>query len=208
MTDRHLPKIILASGSPQRQALLRKAGYHFEVLPPGPDAEADLPSVGKAEELVAQMALRKAHDVADQLASGKQGDGMAASPLLLVACDTLAECQGERLGKPRDDADARRMLELLSGHDHEVHSGLCLWPWPRGEPVVRAAMSRLHMDALSPQQIDEYLASGQWMGKAGAFGYQDRVGWLHLVEGSESNVIGLPLELLAQMVGELDISRE
>jgi septum formation protein len=59
------------------------------------------------------------------------------------------------------------------------------------------------MDVLSQQQIEEYLDSGQWEGKAGAFGYQDRIGWLHIVEGSESNVIGLPLELLAEMLREV-----
>jgi septum formation protein len=59
------------------------------------------------------------------------------------------------------------------------------------------------MDALSDNQLDEYLASGQWEGKAGAFGYQDRLGWVHIVEGSETNVVGLPMELLAQMLKEI-----
>jgi septum formation protein len=61
-------------------------------------------------------------------------------------------------------------------------------------------MTTLRMDALSETQLDEYLASGQWEGKAGAFGYQDRLGWVNIVEGSESNVIGLPMELLAEML--------
>ena len=94
------------------------------------------------------------------------------------------------------------MLELLSGREHRVYSGLCLWPPAggtapgRGWPGPRSAWTRW-----TDEQIDEYLDSGQWQGKAGAFGYQDRVGWLQIVDGSESNVIGLPLELLAEMLG-------
>jgi septum formation protein len=69
--------------------------------------------------------------------------------------------------------------------------------------MVRVERTTMRMDVLSNEQIEEYLDSGQWEGKAGAFGYQDRVGWLHIVEGSESNVIGLPLELLAAMLAEV-----
>jgi septum formation protein len=92
------------------------------------------------------------------------------------------------------------MLTLLSGREHHVYSGLCLWVFPAGETHVRIDRTTLQMDALSDQQLDEYLASGLWEGKAGAFGYQDRVGWLRVIEGSESNVVGLPLELLRAML--------
>ena len=67
--------------------------------------------------------------------------------------------------------------------------------------MVRVAVTTLRMDTLSAAQLDEYLAGDQWQGKAGAFGYQDRTGWVHVLEGSESNVVGLPLELLAEMLG-------
>jgi septum formation protein len=70
-------------------------------------------------------------------------------------------------------------------------------------PLIRVAVSKLRMDKLSDAQLDEYIASGQWEGKAGAFGYQDRLGWVHIVEGSESNVVGLPMELLGEMLAEL-----
>ena len=85
-----------------------------------------------------------------------------------------------------------------------VYSGLCIWPMadsgPLESPQTQVAVTQLRMDQISDQQLDEYLESGLWKGKAGAFGYQDRSGWLHIVEGSESNVIGLPLELLDQML--------
>jgi septum formation protein len=69
--------------------------------------------------------------------------------------------------------------------------------------MVRVAVTRLRMDPLSDEQLDDYLASGQWDGKAGAFGYQDRLGWVHVAEGSETNVVGLPMELLAEMLQEI-----
>jgi len=84
-----------------------------------------------------------------------------------------------------------------------------LLPLPPGEglgegaPTIRVAVTKLRMDQVTDHQLDEYLASGQWEGKAGAFGYQDRLDWVHIVEGSESNVVGLPMELLAEMLAEL-----
>jgi septum formation protein len=142
------------------------------------------------------------------------------SPLLVLGADTVAECDGLVLGKPRDEADARAMLTKLSGREHRVLTGVCLWPlslpltpvedspWlgeGRGEqaPLLRVAVTKLRMDSLTDAQLDDYLASGQWEGKAGAFGYQDRLGWVHIVEGSATNVVGLPMELLAEMITEI-----
>ena len=140
------------------------------------------------------------------LAAGQEGpDG----DCLIIACDTVAECRGEILGKPVDEQHARRMLRRLRDNDHRVYSGLCVWPLPaRGvgqstsanSPEIRVATTHLRMDSIADLQLEEYLASGQWRGKAGAFGYQDRPGWLHITRGSESNVIGMPMELLADML--------
>jgi septum formation protein len=104
------------------------------------------------------------------------------------------------LGKPEDEDDARRMLQILRGRAHRVLSGLCVWKKPGGTHEARVAVTVLRMDRLTDDQIDGYLAGGQWRGKAGAFGYQDRLGWVHVVEGSESNVVGLPMELLDGML--------
>ena len=120
---------------------------------------------------------------------------------LILGCDTVAECGGKILGKPADREDARTMLALLAGQEHRVYSGLCLWPLD-GEPAVRVAVTTLRMDPLRPESLDAYLASGQWQGKAGAFGYQDGLDWVHVIEGSQSNVVGLPMELLAEMIAE------
>jgi septum formation protein len=191
------PSLILASGSPQRSQLLRQAGYAFDVVPPGENAECGVCSKETPGELVARLGYQKAADVARRLAAAP------CSGEIIVGCDTVAECLGQILGKPRDRDHARQMLQLLSGREHRVYSGLCLWPRASGPPRVRVARTTLQMDPLGDPQLDEYLSSGLWEGKAGAFGYQDRVGWLKIVEGSESNVVGLPLELLAEMLADV-----
>lgn len=195
-------KLILASGSPQRHQLLTDAGYAFRVVVPSPTAECGVCSRESPGELVARLARQKAADVFEQLqaADDENIDSLASSGHLLVACDTVAECVGKILGKPADRAHARQMLELLRGREHRVYSGLCILPLDGRPAQTRVARTTLRMDELTAQQIDEYLDSGLWEGKAGAFGYQDRVGWLWIIEGSESNVIGLPLELLTEML--------
>ncbi len=183
-----LPQLILASKSPRRRELLRQAGYRFEVIPPTDVDETERPGESP-EMMVARLARRKVDDVARRIERG-----------LVLGCDTTVECDGHILGKASDREHAREILLALSGREHRVLSGLCLRSVPAGQPLIRVAQTLLRMDPLSPEQLDEYLAGGQWGGKAGAFGYQDRLGWIHVVEGSKSNVVGLPLETLAEML--------
>jgi septum formation protein len=207
--------IILASGSPRRRELLDEAGYDFTVIPPDRDVECGVCSESGPAGLVAELAYRKAAAVYDQLRIDPQSASTARSGVrnpqssVILAADTVAECDGLILGKPRDEADARAMLTKLSGREHRVLTGVCLLPLPCGEPFIRLAVTKLRMDPLTPSQLNEYIASGQWQGKAGAFGYQDRLGWVNIVEGSESNVVGLPMELLAKILAEIQAgSRE
>lgn len=186
------PPLILASRSPRRKELLAEAGYAFEVIVPDDSAECGICSGENPAQMVARLAYQKAANVAEKIETG-----------IIVGCDTIAECNGQILGKPVDAAHAREMLQTLSGREHRVLSGLCLWKIPGGQPLVRVATTILRMDQLTNLQLEEYLASGQWEGKAGAFGYQDRLGWVHVIEGSESNVVGLPMELLAEMLHEV-----
>jgi septum formation protein len=182
-------KLILASRSPRRRELLHEAGYAFEVLPADDSAECGICSRETADKLVARLAQQKAANVAGKITSG-----------IVIGCDTVAECDGQILGKPVHEEHARHMLTMLSGREHRVFSGLCLWDVPDGGPQTRVAVTTLRMDRLSDVQLDEYLASGLWEGKAGAFGYQDRLGWVHVIDGSDSNVVGLPMELLGEML--------
>lgn len=188
----HKPRLILASRSPRRRELLTEAGYSFEVRPASEAAECGVCSGENPAEMVARLAYQKAADVAARVDAG-----------LILGCDTVAECRGQILGKPVDLEHARRMLQMLRGREHRVFSGLCLWKEPGGHRQVDVEITRLYMDLLTDAQIEEYLDTGAWEGKAGAFGYQDRLGWVHVLEGSESNVVGLPMELLARMLQEV-----
>ncbi len=199
-------RLILASGSPQRERLMTDNGYRFTIIVPDDSAEdCGICTTGGPAGLVTELALRKAADVAAQLAEADQ----ASIPSVIIACDTVAECDGAVLGKPSDEDHARDMLQRLRGRDQRVFSGLCLWPIGlpdgNGSPTTHLAVTELHMDPISDDDLEEYLSSELWRGKAGAFGYQDRHGWLHILKGSESNVIGLPMELLAEQLGILEI---
>jgi len=181
--------LILASSSPRRRQLLAEAGHDFTVVPPHESAECGVCSRETPPELVARLAFQKAGDVARRTERG-----------IVIGCDTVAECCGQILGKPKNREHARQMLELLRGRDHHVYSGLCLWRRPDDTHAVEVEVTRLVMDPITDEQLAAYLATGDWEGKAGAFGYQDGLDWVHIIEGSESNVVGLPMEMLAQML--------
>lgn len=185
------PHLILASQSPRRRQLLADWGYDFEVLAPRESAECGVCSRETPPELVARLAWQKAKDVAPRVPAG-----------IVVGCDTVAECHGMILGKPYDRDHAREMLSLMRGRVHHVYSGLCLVYRPSNETHVEVAVSKLEMKQFSDEQLEAHLESGAWEGKAGAFGFQDGLDWVRLVEGSESNVVGLPMELLAEMLAK------
>jgi septum formation protein len=185
-----LPRLILASSSPRRRQLLADAGYTFDIIPPHESAECGVCANESPPELVARLALQKAADVACRVQAG-----------LVIGCDTVAECRGQILGKPRDREHARQMLDLLKSREHHVYSGLCLWRRPDNDQQVAVETTRLVMDPISDAELTDYLATDAWEGKAGAFGYQDGLDWVHIIEGSESNVVGLPMELFAQLLG-------
>ncbi len=184
-----VPRLILASSSPRRRTLLSEAGFLFEVIPPDESAEAGICAGESPVDLVVRLARQKAANVARRIETG-----------IVIGCDTIAECRGQILGKPRDREQARAMLELLRGREHAVHSGLCLWRRPDDAVLAGVESTRLVMDPISDADLAAYLATDAWEGKAGAFGYQDSLDWVHIVEGSESNVVGLPLELLQRLL--------
>ena len=104
------------------------------------------------------------------------------------------------LGKPRNREHAFQMLDQMRGQKHFVHTGICLWHRPSDRKSLQAESTKLEMTALTDFEITDYLDSELWRGKAGAFGYQDDLDWVKIVEGSASNVVGLPMELLANML--------
>ncbi len=188
-----MTKLILASQSPRRRQLLAEAGYTFDVMPASESAECGICSKETPPEMVARLAYQKAADVARTLTAG-----------LVLGSDTVAECVGQILGKPKNRQHAGEMLRLQCGRSQRVYSGVCLWLRPDDRTAVDVDCTELKMADLSDEQIEEYLDSGLWEGKAGAFGLQDRTGWVSVVRGSESNVVGLPLEMLERMLQEFD----
>lgn len=184
-------QLILASQSPRRRQLLLDAGYKFTVIAPSDAAECGACSGESPAALVARLAEQKARDAAARVAAG-----------VVIGCDTVAECDGQILGKPADEQHARRMLQLLRGRRHRVLSGLCLVRRPEDRVQVEVDVTTLEMSPLSDAQIEAYLQTGAWEGKAGAFGLQDRTGWVRVLDGSESNVVGLPLERLDRMLDD------
>lgn len=189
------PSIVLASRSPRRLELARARGWNVRVL--APDEEIERAAAGRhplesLEDYTERLAHAKASAVAPACGSG-----------IVVACDTLGEIDGEALGKPADQAAARRMLEQLAGRVHRVVSGVCVWPRPDGKPWGGHAVSILEMGPLSDDVLERYLASGLWRGKAGACGFQDESLPLRLLAGSASNVVGLPVELLEGLFVEI-----
>lgn len=190
-------KIILASQSPRRRELLKNAGYDFEVIPADESVEREVMERGlcsrcSPEELVLESAFVKARAVAKELESG-----------LVLAGDTVANCKAEILGKPQDVEHAEKMLRLMSGTTHQVLTGVCIWHRPSDVYKCWIEQTVLRMDVLSEAVLKEILDSDSWVGKAGAFGYQDGLDWLHIKSGLESNVVGLPVERLDGWIEEL-----
>ncbi|MBU6386875.1 MAG: nucleoside triphosphate pyrophosphatase [Pirellula sp.] len=183
--------IILASSSPRRRKLMAEYGYRFEVIEPDPAAECGICSRETPPELVARLAYQKAADVIQKIDIDER---------IVLSCDTVAEYAGMVLGKPNDIDHAKEMLLRLRGREHRVYSGLCLWSRASGHRIVRVDCSTLVLKQFTDLELQEYLASDLWVGKAGSLGFQDGPPWLTLLSGSATNVVGLPMELLSQML--------
>lgn len=182
--------VLLASASPRRRQLLADLGWRVIVVP----AEVDeTPHAGEAPALYVR-----------RLAEAKARAAAAACPqrdLPLIAADTTVVLEGEFLGKPRDQGEAAAMLRRLSGRMHEVWSGVCLlWPAPAAARV-HAELTRVWFAALSEEEIATYVASGEPRDKAGGYAIQGRAEqFIPRIEGSYSNVVGLPLAAVRKLL--------
>ncbi|MCP4593773.1 MAG: septum formation protein Maf [bacterium] len=183
-------ELILASASPRRAELLREAGYAFRIItPPFPEPHAPQPGVSPAEEAEA-LSYFKARAVAG-LVHGS----------LIIAADTIVALAGQVFGKPADQTDARRILTALMDTTHEVITGVTLLQAGEEHRLIDHAITRVSMRRLTTRELDDYLATGAWAGKAGAYGIQDQDDpFVESIEGSFTNVVGLPLELLEEML--------
>ena len=186
-------KLILASASPRRAGLLSEAGYEFDIQP----AEIDESAITGASpsEIAQRLAVAKAETVAARFPDD-----------MVLAADTVV-CLGERLlGKPVDAADAREMLILLSGTTQVVITGVCIIHKNTNFQQTARAMSAVRMANLTDKQIDDYLASGEWMGKAGGYGIQDNDPLVQRTAGSHTNIVGLPMEITGRLLTQAGFS--
>ncbi len=212
------PRLVLASGSPRRAELLRSVGVEAEIVVSDID---ETPLDGEAaQDMVARLAtgkaeagavLVRAQDVVPDgvPAGGSSGSGSQAvsGAVAVLGADTIVEVDGRILGKPVDDEDAASMLSLLSGKTHRVHTGICvLIGQPDGGDRIGAAVSTtlVHMRALSSDDIQWYLGTGDHRGKAGAYAIQGFAApFVTGIDGPYDGVVGLPLQRLDQLLTEL-----
>ena len=204
---RSAPKLILASASPRRREILEAAGFDFEIVPA---SIAEQAHEGESpEEFVCRIAQEKAR------ACWRQLPQPGRHPVL--AADTVVVVEERVLGKPASAEQARWMLQMLSGKEHRVLTGLCLvYLLPQGpasatEPTVdvRVASTAVKFSKLTESEIQEYLASGEPLDKAGAYAIQGRASkYVEWIQGCFFNVVGLPVSLLYRMLKEANLMPE
>ena len=184
--------IILASGSPRRRELLEMLGLKFEIRPARGGEHP--PEGAGPEETVLALASAKAEEIAEHSAEND----------VIIAADTIVWLDGKLLGKPHDEADAARMLRSLSSREHEVWTGVALI---RGaERVSGAEQTFVKFRKLSDAEIADYIATGEPMDKAGAYGAQGYASlFVEGIRGDFFNVMGLPLCRLGKMLGKLGV---
>jgi len=192
---RQSEELILASASPRRAQLLREYGYGFRVVP-APADEPDLPLHSATPEQHAEaLSEFKARAVAEIVPSG-----------VILAADTIACLNGVIFGKPADEADAARIIRSIAGTRHDVITGVTLIKVDTGDRVVRHDRTAVFMRALTNEELNGYLQTGAWRGKAGAYGIQDHGdAFVDRIEGSFTNVVGLPMELVSAMLDAWEI---
>ena len=189
--------IVLASASPRRAALLRQIGLAFHVQPSALDEDGELPAEGETPETyAARLALAKATEVADRLRRG-----------LVIGADTVVVSDDRVLGKPRDRTEAYTFLLSLAGRTHRVITGMAVVEAETGRAEVGTSVTRVRMRAFDAEEAAGYVASGEPLDKAGAYGIQGRGALLvEEIEGDYFTVVGLPLVLLAALLRRFGIS--
>ncbi|HZS27357.1 MAG TPA: Maf family protein [Candidatus Angelobacter sp.] len=181
------PVLILASSSPRRQELLREAGIAFEVHP------AHINEDQHTGELPLDYACRLAREKAEVVAQ-------RFPQRSVLGADTIVIVDHEVLGKPRDQADAARMLRCLSGRSHNVTTAVCVIS-SRGDTETRSCTTQVFFRQIAENEIQQYVAGGEPMDKAGAYAIQGGASrWADRIEGEYSNVVGLPLSLVTEML--------
>jgi septum formation protein len=177
-------KIILGSGSPRRQELLKSLGYNFEVKPI--NADESFPENLKAQDIPLFLADKKANAYSEKLSDNE----------ILITSDTIVWCEGKVLNKPSGFEEGKQMLGMLSGRMHEVFTAVCLKSGRK--QITFYDTSKVYFKVLTNEEIEYYLTNFNPYDKAGGYGVQDWIGYVAIekIEGSFYNVMGLPVKKL------------
>jgi len=188
-----VPRLILASASPRRQQLLREAGYDVDIDPADIDEEDHPPNLSPG-------------DLA-QLLAGRKADAVAARHPsdVVLAADTVVALGAAVLGKPADADHARRMLRQLGGTTHRVITAIAVVHASAKLRAYACVGSTVQMRLLSDREIDDYVASGGWRGKAGGYGIQDPDPFVTRTTGSLTNIVGLPMDETSSLLSRAGI---
>lgn len=193
-----MAEFILASGSPRRKELLTAVGLEYMVLVPIAD-ESSVPKDMSVDLYVQELALLKAAAVAKVAVTRQDA--------VIIAADTIVALDGEILGKPKDEEDAFKMLKSLSGRKHDVYTGYCLMRERDAFTVCKSVKTEVYFKELDDDLIKRYIATGEPMDKAGAYGIQGKGALLvEKIDGDYFNVVGLPISSLSDTLkNEFDI---
>jgi septum formation protein len=188
-----IPRIILASASPRRRDLMTEAGYAFEVVVAEVDESAIAIEGHDAVRHAEFLALAKARDVARRFPDR-----------IVVGADTVVDFQGQIIGKPADAADAARITRMLFSAPHRVVTGLAILWQQKGVEIVRSDITTVYPRTMTAEQLTRHIEGGTWEGKAGAYAIQEGGDeFVDHIEGSFTNVVGLPMELLKRLFDDL-----
>ena len=198
MPQKNPAPIILASASPRRRQLLAEAGYKFTVVQPDIDESAFPAKAIKACEYTKQLALAKAKSIAQKYPD-----------CLVIGADTVVDYQGQIIGKPADAKDARQITKKLFSAPHKVITGIAIVRLRDNIELVKSDTTTVFPKKMTAEQIAEHIKGGSWLDKAGAYAIQETGDkFIERIEGSLTNVMGLPIELVKSLLAELKISFE
>ena len=203
-----MSQIILASQSPRRKELLEQIGLEFEICPAKGE---EIITKTIPEEVVMELSKQKAEEVAAMVSSyaKEHKDITTPSDIMVIGADTVVAYDGKILGKPADEADAKRMLTMLSGNTHSVFTGVTLVlidKSGRAGELVFYEKTDVKMHKMSEAEIDRYIATGEPMDKAGSYGIQGKCAiYIEKIDGDYNNVVGLPITRIYQELKKIGI---
>ncbi len=200
-----MKRVILGSGSPRRRELLEQIGIRFEVMV---SEKEEVYTAQEPEEIVRELALMKAKNVASEISDLEMKDSAAeAEGIIVIGADTVVVLDGQILGKPSDEKDAFDMLTSLQGREHQVFTGVAVLDFDTEGNVSETAFAvktDVCVNEMDEEEIRSYIRTGEPMDKAGAYGIQGRfAAYIDRIDGDYYNVVGLPVSALYQVLKKI-----